>query len=88
MMKKLTGRFAPPSAPAPPAPDEQERRLNVLAQELSLAGMQVLIESYGWSEEDARQWMLRTLARAQLNRRQAAGAGGEEPAGEEPAARI
>lgn len=70
MFKRLKGRIAPPAKPAEPT---VEQRLDILSKELIVAGAQVLQESYQWSEEDARQWAMMTLARAQLNRRTAMG---------------
>jgi hypothetical protein len=40
----------------------------VLATELGLAGVQVLIELYGWSQAEADQWLEAWIARATENR--------------------
>lgn len=39
-----------------------------LAMELGVAGTQVLIEEYQWSETEAQSWFDKMLTRAQANR--------------------
>lgn len=73
MLKRLKGRLAPPFTPAKPATPTVEQRLDILSKELIVAGAQVLQESYQWSEDQARQWAMMSIARAQLNRRTAMG---------------
>jgi hypothetical protein len=45
-----------------------DRRLANLAMELGVAGTQVLIESFGFSQEQAQDWFDKMLARARANR--------------------
>jgi hypothetical protein len=47
-----------------------ETRLSNLAQELAMAGMQVLASDFGFSQEEAARWLERMLAQAKANREQ------------------
>jgi hypothetical protein len=52
--------------PQPPA--AADRRLMVLAQELGVAGVQVLVAEFGFTAEQAHRWLELMLERAQKNR--------------------
>jgi len=47
---------------------QAEQRLSNLAIELGAAGVQTLMEDFGWGQEQAGQWLDKMLARARKNR--------------------
>jgi hypothetical protein len=68
-MKKAKRRSTPTARTKPTtARQRTEERLQVLAIELGMAGIEALVHDYGWSVEAANAWLEKTLARARANR--------------------
>lgn len=46
----------------------EDQRLALLAKELGVAGMMVLVNDYGFSREQANEWLEKVLEQAKTNR--------------------
>lgn len=46
----------------------EDQRLALLAKELGVAGMMVLVNDYGWSREQANEWLGKLIEQAKTNR--------------------